>query len=155
MNQKVWTNNPYSTSQLQISNLVSSITRYRLSWRPGVSQETFGSWILASGSWILDYELWIMNCELWMVIMIYDLWFMIMIYDYDLWLWLMIIIYDLWLRLMIMIYDYDYDLWLWFMTMLHDYDLSQTPFARSTRHTHRHFLSFRIISFCITVAVIP
>ena len=117
-----------------ISNLVSWITQYRLSWRPGVPQETFGSWILASGSWILDSGLWIVNCELWIVNS--QLWIM----NYDAWL-------------MIMIDDYDW--WLWFMITIYDYDLSQTPFARSTRHTHRHFSSFRSISFCITAAVIP
>ena len=91
-------------------------------------------WILDSCFWILDLGSWIMNCELWIVN-----------YEFS------IVNYELWLKIMI---D-DYDWWLWFMIMIYDYDLSQTPFARSTRHTHRQFVSFRSISFCITAAVIP
>ena len=46
-----------SISDLQISTLGTTIRPQNLPLRPGVPQETFGSWILAPGSWILDYQL--------------------------------------------------------------------------------------------------
>ena len=42
-----------SIFDLQISTLGRTIGPQKLPLRPGVSQLTFGSWILASGSWIL------------------------------------------------------------------------------------------------------
>ena len=47
--------------QLQISTLGTTIGPRILPLRPGVSQETFGSWILASGSWILASGSWILD----------------------------------------------------------------------------------------------
>ena len=38
-----------------------------LSLRPGVPQETFESWILASGSWILDLGSWILDLGSWIL----------------------------------------------------------------------------------------
>ena len=113
-------------SIFDFQTLSTRICPQKLPLRPGVSQLTFGSWILASGSrildsgswifdsgswifdfglWIFDYGLWIVNSLLWIMMDDYDwwLWLMIMIYDDDWWLWLMIDDYDSWLWLMIMI----------------------------------------------------
>ena len=77
-----------SIFDLQISTLGRTICPQKLPFCPGVSQLTFGSWILASGSrildsgsWIFDFGLWIVNSQLW--IMNCELWLMIMIDDYD------------------------------------------------------------------------
>ena len=89
-----------SIFDLQISTLGRTIGCQNHPFCPGVSQLTFGSWILASGSWnldsgswIFDSGLWIVNSQLW--IMNYELW--IMIDDYDWWLWMMIMLDDWWL----------------------------------------------------------
>ena len=50
-----------SIFDLQISTLGRTIGPQNLPFRPGVSQLTFGSWILASGSWILDSGSWIFD----------------------------------------------------------------------------------------------
>ena len=54
-----------SIFDLQISFLGTTIRPQNLPLRPGVSQLTFGSWILASGSRILDSGSWIFDFGLW------------------------------------------------------------------------------------------
>ena len=54
-----------SIFDLQISTLGRTIGPQKLPLRPGVSQLTFGSWILASGSWILASGSWILDSGSW------------------------------------------------------------------------------------------